>query len=157
MDDYIAKPVQFEELAATLQRRLALADKPPAKQSRNSAPLPPAQDVFDRAACLNRLGGDEELLHRIVTVFVDDAQQQVDKLAEALAAADSAQINRLAHKLNGASGSIGATELQKLASKLEAAARDQIPMAFAESIPSLRQTFKTLKSVLERELTAVAA
>jgi PAS domain S-box-containing protein len=157
MDDYIAKPVQFEELAATLQRRLALADKPPAKQSGNSAPPAPGQDVFDRAGCLNRLGGDEELLHRILTVFVDDAQQQVDKLAEALAAADSAQINRLAHKFNGASGSIGATELQKLASKIEAAARDQIPMVFAESIPPLRQSFEALKSILERELTAVAA
>jgi HPt (histidine-containing phosphotransfer) domain-containing protein len=106
---------------------------------------------------LDRLGGDEELMRKIIKVFLEDAQQQVNKLAEALAVADSAQVSRLAHKLRGASGSIGATALQGVASKLEVAAQEQATDGFAVSVAPLRQTFEALKRVLERELPAEEA
>ena len=157
MDDYIAKPVQFEELVAILDRWLARPIELPAGDIKDSAPPPPEPGVFDRVACLNRLGGDEELMHRIIRVFAGDAQQQVNKLVEALALGDATQVNRLAHKLNGASGSIGATALQKFAAQIEKAAREQPATAFAASVAPLRQIFETLESVLERELMAEKA
>jgi len=116
--------------------------------------LLPEPKVFDRPACLHRLRGDEAILRKIIKVFLEDAQQQINKLAEALAAADSAQVSRLAHKLRGASGSIGATALQELASKLEVAAQAQATDGFAMSVAPLRQTFEVLKRVLEGEQPA---
>src|ERR1035441_4562060 len=117
MDDYIAKPVQFDELVSVLQRWLERAKAPPARKIKDSAPSSPEPDVFDWLACLNRLGGDEALMRRIIQVFLGDAERQIDNLTKALAVADSSLVGRLAHKLNGASGSIGATALRELASK----------------------------------------
>jgi HPt (histidine-containing phosphotransfer) domain-containing protein len=154
MDDYIAKPVQFEELVSVLQHWLERATASPASEMQDTAPLPPKAEVFDRLACLNRLGGDEGLMRRIIRVFLDDAQQQIINLTEALAAADAAKVGRLAHKLNGASGSIGATALRELVMQLEVMAREQGIERFAESITPLIQTFEALKRVLERELAA---
>jgi CheY-like chemotaxis protein len=157
MDDYITKPVQLDELVSVLQRCLERATRPPARETNGSMPLLPETVVFDRVACLDRLGGDETLLQRIIKVFLNDSQQQINKLTEALAGSDPAQVSRLAHKLNGATGSIGANALRQLAIELEAAARDQATERLAGWVAPLRQTFEALKRVLERELTAEEA
>jgi CheY-like chemotaxis protein/HPt (histidine-containing phosphotransfer) domain-containing protein len=157
MDDYLAKPVQFDQLVSVLQHWLEQTSAPPASDTKDAAPLPPQPDVFDRAACLNRLGGDEELMQRIIRVFLDDAKQQVANLAEALTLADSAEVCRLAHKLNGAAGSMGATALHELAAKLEDAARDQASERLMELGAPLSLTFQTLKRVLEAELATEEA
>ena len=153
MDDYIAKPVQFDELVSVLRRWLERAKAPPAKEIKDSAPSSPEPDVFDRLACLNRLGGDEALMRRIIQVFLGDAERQIDNLTKALAVADSSLVGRLAHKLNGASGSIGATALRELASKLGIAGQEQAIERFAELAAPLERAFAALKRVLERELT----
>jgi CheY-like chemotaxis protein/HPt (histidine-containing phosphotransfer) domain-containing protein len=157
MDDYIAKPVQFDELVSVLQRWLERAKAPPAREIKDSAPSSPEPDVFDRLACLNRLGGDEALMRRIIQVFLGDAERQIDNLTKALAVADSSLVGRLAHKLNGASGSIGATALRELASKLEIAGQEQAIERFAELAAPLERAFAALKRVLERELTTEEA
>ena len=157
VDDYIAKPVQFDELVSVLQRWLERAKAPPARKIKDSAPSSPEPDVFDRLACLNRLGGDEALMRRIIQVFLGDAERQIDNLTKALAVADSSLVGRLAHKLNGASGSIGATALRELASKLEIAGQEQAIERFAELAAPLERAFAALKRVLERELTTEEA
>jgi signal transduction histidine kinase/CheY-like chemotaxis protein/HPt (histidine-containing phosphotransfer) domain-containing protein len=157
MDDYLAKPVQFDQLVSVLQHWLERTPAPAVGEIKGPAPLPSEPEVFDQVACLNRLGGNEELLRRIVTVFLGDAQQQVNNLAEALASVDSAQVSRQAHKLSGASGSISAIALHELTFKLETAAREQSLERLAELGAPLSQTFAALKRVLERELTAAQA
>ena len=157
MDDYLAKPVQFDELVSVLQHWRERAARPPASEINGSAPPLSEPEVFDRVTCLDRLGGDEKLLCRIVKVFLDNAQQDINHLTEALAVPDSAQVSRLAHKLRGASGSIGATALQALAAKLEVVAEERATERFAEWVAPLRQKFESLKRLLERELTTQQA
>jgi CheY-like chemotaxis protein/HPt (histidine-containing phosphotransfer) domain-containing protein len=157
MDDYLAKPVQYDQLVSVLQHWLERAAAPPVGEIKGSAALPSEPEVFDRAACLDRLGGNEELLRRIITVFLGDAQQQINKLAEALASVDLAQVGRLAHKISGAAGSISAIALHEIALKLEVAAREKSIERLAELSAPLSQTFAALKYVLERELTAAQA
>jgi CheY-like chemotaxis protein/HPt (histidine-containing phosphotransfer) domain-containing protein len=154
MDDYLAKPVQLDQLVSVLQRWLKPVTLPPPGGTKGSAPPPPELDVFDRLGCLDRLGGNEALLRRIIKVFLGDAQQHIDSLTGAIAAADAALVNRLAHRLNGASGSVGATALRRLAMELEVAARDHPGEGFAAWVEPLNQAFKALKRVLERELAA---
>jgi HPt (histidine-containing phosphotransfer) domain-containing protein len=157
MDDYLAKPVQFDQLVSVLQHWLERVPAPSVGEKTGSVPLPSEPEVFDRVACLDRLGGNEELLRRIITVFLGDSQEQVNKLAEALALADSAQVSRLAHKISGASGSISATALHELTSKLETAAREGSIERMAELGATLSQIVAALKCALERELTAAQA
>jgi signal transduction histidine kinase/CheY-like chemotaxis protein/HPt (histidine-containing phosphotransfer) domain-containing protein len=152
MDDYLAKPVQLDHLAAILQRWLKHTTLPPVGEIKGSAPLSPEPAVFDRLGCLDRLGGNEELLRRIIQVFLAESQRHFRGLTEALTAGDASQINSLAHRLNGASGSVGANALRQLAAKLEVAAREQTGEQYAEWVAPLSQAFEDLKRVLEREL-----
>jgi len=53
--------------------------------------------IFDRAQALESLGGDEELLASIASLFVDEAVTYRQALVDALAAGDAATLQREAH------------------------------------------------------------
>ena len=56
-----------------------------------------AELVFDRAQALESLGGDEELLANVASLFVDEAVSYRQALIDALAAGDAATLQREAH------------------------------------------------------------
>jgi PAS domain S-box-containing protein len=152
MNDYITKPVQTSALHSVLSRWLkeSSAGTPSPKPP---PPLPPNGALcFDRSACLERLGGDLELLHRILGVFLQDASQQMEVLERALAASDRPRIHALAHKLKGASGNIGALRLAELAGRLEAAAEREDTGNFAHWQVPFRRAFDALGNALRVEL-----
>jgi PAS domain S-box-containing protein len=156
MDDYLAKPVQSSQLSKVLQRWL---DRPTVRATQTiTSPVPALPDVktFDRIDCMDRLGHDENLLRRIITVFLGDGEQQIRNLSAALASTDQEEIRRLAHKVKGAAASIGAIALRELTAKLETDAAHHALERPAEWIPLLHESFKALKNSLETELSAPA-
>jgi len=120
MDDYISKPLQPNELLAAIERQLRL------DVAQNllypAAPATPAQQVFDRAATLARLEGDEATLNEVVDVFLDDVTRQLSALDAYVAAGDIGLVQRQAHTLKGAAGSVGAPLILDLAKDLESIA-----------------------------------
>ena len=152
MDDYLAKPVQASELASILERWLGHATAASVHRNAGSASPLSEATVFDRPGCLERLGGNREVLHRIISVFLVNTRQEIENLERALTASDSAEVGRLAHKLKGAAGNLCATDLWDLALRLEGQANDGAHERFAEFIPVLKKTFETLALVLQSEL-----
>jgi HPt (histidine-containing phosphotransfer) domain-containing protein len=77
-------------------------------------------EVIDR---LVRLGDDagEDLLAQLASLFLSDAGVRVAAMQAALARGDAAGIAWSAHQLSGASASVGAAELSRLAATFEAA------------------------------------
>ena len=53
--------------------------------------------VFDRAQALERLGGDEELLDSVASLFVEESTIYRRALADALDSGDPATVQREAH------------------------------------------------------------
>jgi len=113
MDDYLAKPVSLESLAAVLARWAP--DQPLADVAS------PALDagIVER---LERLGADagEDLMGQLSTLFLTDADVRVLAMRDALASEDAASIVRCAHTLSGASANVGASGLASLCAILEA-------------------------------------
>ncbi|MCX7016681.1 MAG: response regulator [Candidatus Sumerlaeota bacterium] len=145
MDDYVSKPVNPQELADALERRLGavLAAKTAA------APVPTKTNgAFDRAALLDRVGGDVELLKEIIAMYLADSPRQIQALREAIAAGDAETARCQAHSLKGASGNAGANALQALAQQVEAAAE----WGAMEQASSLLRALETELENLEREL-----
>jgi len=70
--------------------------------------------------------GDPELL-ALVRLFVDDLENDVRKLTEALEAGDTKRLAFLAHQLKGSAGSYGFPELTRQAAALEQCARGELP------------------------------
>ena len=57
--------------------------------------------VLDRAAILDRLGGDEEIYAMMLDMYLSDFRSNCDALTAALAAGDAPTVRREAHTVKG--------------------------------------------------------
>ena len=114
MDDYLAKPIKPQEL----NRVLAAVHSPSAPVLSDPAPgIPPP--VFDRAAVLDRCGGDEALLSELVAIFRQDLPAYIKEIKTAIDQGDDAELARAAHTLKGSLGTLGFAAAQALTLDLE--------------------------------------
>jgi HPt (histidine-containing phosphotransfer) domain-containing protein len=60
---------------------------------------------------LERLGGDEELLHEVIEIFLEEVPNHRGRLRKAIAQQDAEIVERIAHILQGELGYLGITEL----------------------------------------------
>ncbi|MEW6367592.1 MAG: response regulator [Acidobacteriota bacterium] len=132
MDDYISKPVRLDELVHVLGRWIG-EDRVRIPGVPSDAPAL-LETGLDTPALLKRLGGDEEILSEVVRVFLQDVPRQVSRLREAAALGDAAAVRDVAHSLKGASGSVGAAELQEKAARLETLAGGAADLTGASEI-----------------------
>jgi CheY-like chemotaxis protein len=131
MDDYLAKPIKPDELAAVLARWLSPNTAEPSgldgSGSSEVTRVPSAPDpsnggtepVFDETVLLGLLDGDEEAAAEIIAEFLDDASRQIAALGRAVASGDQSLVLQHAHALKGASANVGAKTLRRLSAQLE--------------------------------------
>lgn len=75
--------------------------------------------TLDRAAALDRLGGDEDLLAEISGLFLANAPRLLADLGRAVAAGDLAAVHQAAHALKGSAGYVGGQSTAAAAEVLE--------------------------------------
>jgi len=122
MDGYISKPINGRELekaiAGALYGRDATQVSKSSKTHEQDA-APNSAISWDSAQTLERLGGDEKLLHEIVGIFLEDGPKQMTTLRRAIAEGNAADIEKTAHSLKGELGYLGVSEVSKKAHELE--------------------------------------
>ncbi len=131
MDDHLAKPVRLEDLARILGIWLPAGVAPrtrtipePGAVVTTQATTPrrapdSAEPVVDPAvfARLSDLG-DASFVDRIVRLFLADAAERVEQVEEALETGDVLRLRIALHALEGISGNVGATALDRRAREL---------------------------------------
>jgi PAS domain S-box-containing protein len=116
MDDYLPKPLTLKALAAVMARwapdAIDLLDAPP-----RARPVLDPKVISSLAA----LGDaeNEDVVGRLGTIFLADADDRVLALRQALADDDADGVIESAHTLRGASATFGATDLASLCATLE--------------------------------------
>ncbi len=148
MDAYFAKPVQPKELLETLER-LATAHAAAQPQGDTGAPAP----LLDKAAVLDRVGGSEKFLRKLIRIFLKDYPQRTAAMHTALAEHDAETLATAAHALKGTASIFGATEVVETSRQLEAFGR-------AGDLHAARKSLATLDEQLgrfNRALEALAA
>ncbi|OGL45684.1 MAG: hypothetical protein A2161_08520 [Candidatus Schekmanbacteria bacterium RBG_13_48_7] len=88
-------------------------------EDQNSMKILENKKTFDKNALMNRLGDDTDLFREVIKVYEEDVPRQLKILHEALENNDIKQIRMQAHTLKGASGNIGANNIQELALQME--------------------------------------
>jgi two-component system, sensor histidine kinase and response regulator len=91
--------------------------------------------TVDRAILLDRVGGDEELLRELTTIFLDEYPDLMREIEVGLAAGDARRVEHAAHSLKGSVANFGAPDATQAAHGLETLARSgrlsDAPPAFA--------------------------
>ena len=83
--------------------------------------------IFDRLACLIRMGEDDDFLSTMLEKFVELMPLEIEDIQTALNAGDMKMVAYHAHKLKGMSANISALRIFKVAGSIEvAAAGDEI-------------------------------
>ncbi|WP_051283728.1 Hpt domain-containing protein [Desulforegula conservatrix] len=70
-----------------------------------------------------RLGLEKEEFMELVDIFVSSAEEDIQKLNNALSVSDSKAVAEAAHSLKGSSGNLGFSAIADLASRIEQNAR----------------------------------
>lgn len=154
MDDFLAKPIGFRELVATIHTWTNKEESPPSP----SLPKPVAPQtidstslIFDRVALLERFLDDKELAAEVVMVFLEQTPQQFDKLNEALCAADAAKVCLHAHAIKGAARNVSALVMQEVGQTMENHASNGDLKSAAKLLPAYKSSFVDIKNVLAKE------
>jgi two-component system sensor histidine kinase/response regulator len=157
MDDYIAKPVIFEQLKYALSQWL------PAESSALVLPNVPVDgqqhpaleaDPIDAPIFENlRLALAAEF-DNVVSIYLDDAHKRLADMQAAAAAGDGRSLNRAAHTLKSASRYLGILPLADLCSTLEIAA-DHGDMATAVPlVPVVELAFERAEQAVRHAVEA---
>jgi two-component system sensor histidine kinase/response regulator len=125
MNDFVVKPVDPERFFGTLSRWLPAATIIPPTAPAAAEALPaevaaiPGLDAEQALGRLGRLAPYLRLLREYAVEHADDMLRLRQRMSEG----DRDAARRLAHTLKGNSGSMGATDVQRLATELDAAIR----------------------------------
>jgi CheY-like chemotaxis protein len=158
-DDYLSKPIDTARLGKTIKKlagRGAAIVPRPAEPPHRPAPT----GAPDRREMLSRLGGSEDLLRRVVTVFLDTYPGAVSRIREAIAAGNGDALARLAHNFKGSVSLVGwASTVQHLVD-LERAAReghfDAAEAALEQLVAELDQLGPVLQAMIEEQATCTS-
>jgi two-component system, sensor histidine kinase and response regulator len=120
MDSYVSKPIQAAQLLAEIDRLI------PTDISRPRHPTGDADtaEIFDRAALLERLDGDFELLDELVETFRAECPRLLSETRLAVSMGDGPGLVRAAHALKGSVSNFCAPEAFEAARRLEQMGRE---------------------------------
>jgi len=174
MNDHVTKPIDPDQLFATLQRwimqvekRAAVLKRLPAsgEQQLSNASAEPDQAVpekvqlpeslpgFDLKAGLSRLMGNKRLYRKLLIDFGTNYSGVAGEIWKALEAKDFKQAHSLIHDLKGLCGNLEATELQTAAVEMETLVKGQT--AKTTSDKELNRKFTKLENALKQALNSV--
>ena len=165
MNDFMAKPIEPENLVSVLLRHihpagLRVAVRPSPPPSTLAAPVAPAAPVgvelslsipgLDTALGLRRSVGKPALYLSLLRKFVDGYRRFPGDVRAFLERSDREAAHRAAHSFKSVAGNVGATGLQELAAELERVIGSGQPRSRIE------QTLRPLESALSALLSALA-
>jgi len=167
MNDHVTKPIDPDQLFATLQkwiqpgekrastRKAEVSDAKAAVPERatGEAELPNSLPGFDLAEGLKRLQGNQKLYRKLLLDFGAKYTQVAAEIREALGKKDLKHAHSLVHNLKGLAGNLAASELEVAATDIEKLIRGDQKKAASEK--QLNQKFAKLEKTINQALEAV--
>jgi signal transduction histidine kinase/CheY-like chemotaxis protein len=97
---------------------------------------------------LERVGGDEKLLHQMIRTFLRDTPKRIASLRQQIRRKNSHQVASLAHAIHGSAAIFGAPEAGTLARQLQALGRDADFQRSAQVFELLKEEIAKLEQNL---------
>jgi two-component system, sensor histidine kinase and response regulator len=168
MDGYVTKPIKSQDVEEAITEVLGEGGgtEPVSRVNATpeATPAPPAASAiaWDMSDTLERLGGDEELFHEVMEIFLVDVPKHLVSLGQAIAMGDADAVERTAHTLKGELGYLGISEVSRKAREMEELGRKpDLRLAasrYSEFEPELSALLISMHAILgakpDGELTA---
>jgi HPt (histidine-containing phosphotransfer) domain-containing protein len=131
MNDHVSKPIDPDNLFATLMRWVKPRPKQAVEHQASSILTKASDEVVipeisgvNIADGLKRVAGNRRLYRDLLRQFAAKEGDAAAQISNALESRDLKLAERIAHTVKGVAGNIGITEVQSVAQKLEKALRD---------------------------------
>jgi two-component system, sensor histidine kinase and response regulator len=154
MDEHITKPVKADVLREVLERHIEGA---PQKDGAEASTLTQRGATLEEAALdysvldhLRSLQGEEDphLLKDLIEMFLEDTEERLGKLREAVREEGSEQLSHQAHSLSGSSANTGAPTMARISKELERAGDSGNLGKASELLGTLEQEFGRVRPAL---------
>jgi CheY-like chemotaxis protein len=157
MDDFVGKPVSFNDLRSALLRaggHVAPAQPAPAPATTPpgtpGAPSPLDLTYLDSLRHLGEMSG-KPLVREIVDSFLAETPRRLELMKEAVRRSDAAALAFIAHSLKGSSGQIGAVRVSSLSFELEQKGKSADLVSAAALLTELERELARLAPLLEEQ------
>jgi two-component system sensor histidine kinase/response regulator len=177
MDDYISKPFQKDQLHSVIKKwlngdRSSKTDtasdskkkvnegafssgKLQSLKNSNADEEELSNTVIDKQAldaiCALQEEG-EDLLSKIITIFLNDSPERLVELRKAVNSGDAPSINRIAHTLKSSCAHLGALNLSSLFKEMEAMGRNNSIEDTPQLLSHIETEFKAVEAALRAKL-----
>jgi len=171
-DEYISKPIENEKLLQILNKYLSEENRDIQRidsvksdveqlnqlcsetESSDSAPTEPTDEQYGEFpvdfAIIKKIYDDEDVLKETVKIFLEDAPQTIELLAEAIEAKDSKNVKMYAHKLKGLARHVAARKLTDMLYNLETKGRKGELEGSEALFTDIQTEFDKLKTFLSQ-------
>ena len=99
-----------------------------------------AKPLWDKQGALTRLGNNQTLLAKVVTLFEQQASDNVERLLIAIKERDTDATRHYSHRLKGGAGDIGLVRLHQLCAIIEDRAKANDIASIEAELETIRQT-----------------
>jgi PAS domain S-box-containing protein len=159
MDAYVSKPFQAEELFATIEQLVSYSNSGSAEPGTAQEDKPAAAEapavigsLIDVSGALGRIGGSPEVLAEVTEIFLEGYAGQFEQLKAAIETQDMVTSAKVAHRLKGELGTLGATAAFE-------AGQEIVTLARADDAEGAARAFERFTDEMERvepELVALS-
>ncbi len=162
MDDYVAKPIDRENLFQTIERYIkpAISEECPNAFTEMTGPasrLPETLPGLDVNQALLRIGGSEVRLDQIYAEFMSHFKDSATETRLLLEQEKFTDLAKAIHTLKGAAGNISAHDLQATAESMETALRKDDKIMFAAFLPRLEKTIAQVMTSIHQFINRKSA
>lgn len=169
MNDYISKPIRVEALVQALStyeqykqqtsvvqelnfiHPVVASQGELTQQMTSHLTASPALNTQELQALKKMVGEDADFLVRLFDCYLEEAQQQLQAMGDAIAQGDVITLQKLAHSLKSISASIGATPLAQMCQALEVMGHRDRTSDASRLISQLHAEYDQVKAALHLE------
>ena len=148
MDAYLSKPVKLEDLAKVISE---LFDEGKINKKKEAQVSKKEEEIqIDMKRAMEAVGGDRELLNELLGMFIEDSEENIEKIKEAIRKKDYEKLRETAHRMKGAAGNLGLTGIYDICLSLENMGKKRDILGADKLLERLKETISALKKEYKR-------
>ena len=136
MDEFLSKPIERDKLEKIMKKYVEQFHDP--------------DTHFNYSEFLEALGGDKEMLEKLIAVSRADMKEKIGKLDDAIKAGDSRQMALLAHYIKGGALTARYKKLAGIATQMELLAKDGDLDSMDHNLLLLKNEWEMVQKVMDQ-------